>query len=69
MTWEAWLTCVTAAALFFAIVRNVAPIDFLMVAAVTVLVAAGEVFHSPRLPSASEAVAGLGNRDWETQGW
>jgi di/tricarboxylate transporter len=61
MSWEAWLTCLTIVVLFLALVRNWAPADFVLVAALTVLVAAGELASTPRLPSATQAVAGLGN--------
>ncbi len=61
MSWEAWLTCLTIVVLFIALVRNWAPPDCVLMAALTVLVAAGELFSSPRLPSAAQAVAGLGN--------
>lgn len=61
MTWEAWLTCTTVVVMFVALVRNWAPADLVLVAAVTLLVAAGELFGSANLPSVGEAVAGLGN--------
>jgi di/tricarboxylate transporter len=61
MTWEAWLTCFTIFIMFLALVRNWAPADLVLTAALTVLVLAGELFHSQRLPDAAQAVSGLGN--------
>lgn len=61
MNWEAWLTFLTIVVMFVALVRNWAPADFALVAAVTLLVSVGEFFDSPNLPSISQAVAGLGN--------
>jgi di/tricarboxylate transporter len=61
MSWEAWLTLATVAAVFLALVRNWVPADVALVAALTIVVAAGEMFDSSRLPNATEAVAGLGN--------
>lgn len=61
MTWEAWLTCASVTVMFIALVRNWAPADYVLVAVVTLLVAVGEILDSPKLPQASEAVAGLGN--------
>ena len=61
MSWEAWLTCLTVVVMFVALVRNWAPADLVLMAALTLLVLAGELFDSRRLPSAAEAVAGLGN--------
>ena len=61
MTWEAWLTCTTVVVAFVAMLRNWAPADVVMMAGLTLLVVAGELFGSDRLPRAAEAVAGLGN--------
>ncbi len=61
MTWEAWLTLLTVVAVFVALLRNWAPTDVVMMAGLTLLVLAGELFGSKQLPRAAEAVAGLGN--------
>ncbi len=61
MSWEAWLTCFLILIMFIALVRNWAPADLVLMAVLTSLVLAGEIFNSPLLPSAAEAVGGLGN--------
>jgi di/tricarboxylate transporter len=61
MTWEAWLTISTIVVLFVMLVRNWAPTDFLMVAALTLLIVVGTIADSDRLPRAAAAVVGLGN--------
>jgi di/tricarboxylate transporter len=61
MTWEAWLTCLAVVTLFVALLRNWAPADLVLLAVLTSLVVAGEIFASDRLPRAAQAVAGLGN--------
>jgi len=45
MTWEAWLTCSTVLVLFVALVRKWAPADYLLAAALTILVVAGVTVH------------------------
>lgn len=61
MNWEAWLVVATMFAVFSALLRNWAPADVILVAALTLLVVVGEVTRTDRLPRAAEAVAGLGN--------
>lgn len=61
MTWEAWLTVLVVIALLTALVRNWAPPDAVMLTALLSLVVIGEVTGSQLLPSAGEAVSGLGN--------
>ncbi len=60
MSWEAWLTCFTIVVMFVALVRNWGPTDMVLMAVLILLITAGEVFDS-QLPSAAQAVAGLGN--------
>ena len=47
--------------LLFALARNRIPTDAVMIIALTVIIGVGAVSRSPNLPSATEAVAGLGN--------
>ncbi len=61
MNWEAWLTCSTVVMVFVALLRNWAPTDVVMMAGLTLLVLAGELFGGSHLPRAADAVAGLGN--------
>jgi di/tricarboxylate transporter len=61
MSWEAWFTLLVITGLFIALLRNWAPTDFVLVAALTLLVVVGELTGSDLLPSPAEAAAGLGN--------
>lgn len=61
MPWEAWLTLAVIVGFLIALLRNWAPADVVLATALTVLVLLGELFQSERLPSAAQAVSGLGN--------
>lgn len=68
MGWEAWLTLAVVLAIFTALVRDLLPTDLVMVSALVTLVAAGELASSERLPSITQAVAGMGNSGLITVG-
>ncbi|NBB94829.1 MAG: SLC13 family permease [Planctomycetes bacterium] len=61
MTWEAWLTIGVVVFVLAALWRNWAQPDIIMAGALTLLMAAGMISGSPRLPDPREAVAGFGN--------
>jgi di/tricarboxylate transporter len=68
MTWEAWFTLAIVAGIFIVLVRESLPTDIVMVGALTILVAVGEIWHSQSLPSIGQAVAGMGNTGLITVG-
>ncbi|MCK6547221.1 SLC13 family permease [Myxococcota bacterium] len=59
MAWEAWVALAVVAALMYALARNVAATDALMVMAFSLL--AGMRFLSERFPTPKEMAAGFGN--------
>jgi di/tricarboxylate transporter len=68
MAWEAWFVLVVVAVIFVALARNWAPVDALMTASLTLIVAVGELLGSKKLPDAAAAVAGMGNAGLITVG-
>lgn len=61
MSWEAWLVLVTLVGMFLALLRNWGPADAVLVIAITLLVLVGELAGSPHLPTATQAVAKMGD--------
>lgn len=68
MAWEAWFTLAVIVGIFVILVRETLPTDIVMVGALTLLVAVGEMRHSDLLPSISQAAAGMGNTGLITVG-
>jgi di/tricarboxylate transporter len=68
MNWEAWFTLAVVVGILIILVRESLPTDIVMVGALTLLVAVGELRHSPMLPSIAQAVAGMGNTGLITVG-
>jgi di/tricarboxylate transporter len=68
MTWEAYLTLAVVFGILILLVRESFPTDVVMVGALTLLVAIGELFHSNSLPSIGQAVVGMGNSGLITVG-
>jgi di/tricarboxylate transporter len=68
MTWEAWFTLAVVVGIFILLVRESLPTDIVMVGALTLLVAIGELCHSQLLPSIGQAVGGMGNTGLITVG-
>jgi len=68
MSWEAWFTLAVIAGIFVMLVRESLPTDIVMVGALTLLVAIGEICHSQFLPSIGQAVEGMGNTGLITVG-
>jgi di/tricarboxylate transporter len=68
MAWEAWFTLAVVIGIFVILVRETLPTDIVMVGALTLLVAVGEMRHSDLLPSIGQAVAGMGNTGLITVG-
>ena len=59
--WEMWLTLTVAAGLLIGLSLRIAPTELLALGALCILVLAGEMFPTNKLPSPQEAVAGFGN--------
>ena len=68
MNWEAWFTLAVVVGILIMLVRESLPTDIVMVGALTLLVAVGEMRHSDMLPSIAQAVAGMGNTGLITVG-
>jgi di/tricarboxylate transporter len=68
MGWEAWLTLLVVVGILIALVREWVPTDVLLLSALVLLVAVKEISGSDRLPSISQAVAGMGNSGLITVG-
>ena len=68
MNWEAWFTLAVVVGILVVLVRESLPTDIVMVGALTLLVAVGEMRHSELLPSIAQAVAGMGNTGLITVG-
>jgi di/tricarboxylate transporter len=68
MGWEAWLTLLVVVGILTALVREWVPTVVLMLSALIFLVAVGELAGSERLPSITQAVAGMGNSGLITVG-
>ncbi|MCA8986223.1 MAG: SLC13 family permease [Planctomycetaceae bacterium] len=61
MGWEAWIALSAVIVLLIGLARNWGPPEFIVLAVLLCLITAGELTGSPRLPSASQAIAGLAN--------
>jgi len=61
MTWEAWFTLAVIAGVLLLLVRESLPTDVVMVGALTLLVAVGELWHSQLLPDFGQAIQGMSN--------
>ncbi len=61
MGWEAWLVAAVVVVLITALARELAGADVLCVSLLSVLLVAGEVSGSPKLPSLREAMSDFGN--------
>jgi hypothetical protein len=68
MGWEAWFTLAVVVGILVLLVRESLPTDVVMVGALTLLVAVGELRGSDMLPSISQAVIGMGNTGLITVG-
>jgi di/tricarboxylate transporter len=68
MGWEAWFTLAVVVGVLVVLVRETLPTDVVMVGALTLLVAVGEMRGSDMLPSISQAVGGMGNTGLITVG-
>jgi di/tricarboxylate transporter len=68
MPWEAWFVLLVIAGSLVLLARNLVPADVQLTAALTLIVAVGEVVGSERLPSIATAVAGMGNTGLITVG-
>ena len=68
MAWEAWFTLAVVVGILVLLVRESLPTDIVMVGALTLLVAVGEMRDSDMLPSIGQAVAGMGNTGLITVG-
>ncbi len=68
MPWEGWVTIVVVTVFIVGLARNWTAPDVLSVACLSLLVAIGSVTGSDRLPSAGEALAGMGNSGLITVG-
>lgn len=68
MGWEAWFTLAVVVGVLIVLVRESLPTDVVMVGALTLLVAVGEMRGSDLLPSISQAVGGMGNTGLITVG-
>ncbi len=61
MHWEAWASLAVVALVIYALVRNLAPTDLVLLAAAAILVTLGLFSTQQRLPNAAQAMAGFGN--------
>ena len=61
MGWEAWFLLAVVLAILALLVRESLPADVILAGALTLIVVVHELTGSERLPSISEAVAGMGN--------
>jgi len=61
MGWEAWFTLATVACMIFALAKNVAGPDAIMMAALTVLMTVGAIAGSTQLPAPHKIIEGFGN--------
>jgi di/tricarboxylate transporter len=68
MGWEAWLTLAVVMLLTAGLMRNWAGADVLLLGGLTLLILAGELVPGAKLPSADQAVAGMGNAGLITVG-
>jgi di/tricarboxylate transporter len=68
MVWEGWVTIVVVALFIVGLARNWAAPDVLSIACLVLLVAVGDLTGSERLPSAREALSGMGNSGLLTVG-
>jgi di/tricarboxylate transporter len=68
MVWEAWFTLAVVVVLIVGLARAWAAPDLLLLAGLTVLMAVGAIAGTDKLPSPSDAVAGLGNSGLVTVG-
>lgn len=68
MPWEGWFTIATVAIFIVGLARNWTAPDILSLACLALLVAVGEASGSSRLPSAGEALSGMGNSGLLTVG-
>jgi di/tricarboxylate transporter len=68
MNWEAWFTLAVVVGILVVLVRESLPTDIVMVGALVMLVAVGEMRHSQLLPSIAQAVGGMGNTGLITVG-
>lgn len=59
MSWEAWVTLLTVALMFYALARNLASTDVILMGAATVLMTLS--LSSSRFPSPRQFAAGFGN--------
>ena len=68
MLWEGWVTIVVVALFIVGLARNWTAPDVLSIACLVLLVALGALTGSERLPSAREALSGMGNSGLLTVG-
>ncbi|MCU0977740.1 MAG: SLC13 family permease [Pirellulaceae bacterium] len=68
MPWEGWVTIVVVALFSVGLARNWTAPDVLSIACLALLVALGALTESERLPTASEAMSGMGNSGLLTVG-
>ncbi|HPM82700.1 MAG TPA: SLC13 family permease [Candidatus Anammoximicrobium sp.] len=68
MAWEAWVTIAVVAVFIVGLARNWAAPDLLSMSCLTLLIAVGAVTGSDRLPSAAQALSGMGNSGLITVG-
>ncbi len=68
MPWEAWFTLAVIVGILILLVRESLPTDVVMLGALTLLVAVGEMRGTALLPSIGQAVAGMGNTGLITVG-
>ncbi len=66
MTWEGWVTIGTIVLMVFALLRNLAGPDTVLLAGLTLLMTLGLFSNDPitglsKLPTAADSVAGFGN--------
>jgi len=68
MGWEAWVTLATVGLMIYALIRDFAPADLVLLGGLTVVMTAGAFATPGSFPSVSEAVAGFGNKGPVTVG-
>ncbi|MGD9632357.1 MAG: SLC13 family permease [Pirellulales bacterium] len=68
MIWEAYFTLAVVVGILILLVRESLPTDIVMVSALVLLVAVGELRHSEHLPSIAQGVSGMGNTGLVTVG-
>ncbi len=68
MVWEAWVTLAVVALFIVGLARNWTAPDLLSISCLSILVAIGALAGSDRLPTASQALAGMGNSGLITVG-